>query len=215
MHKPRLYGYWRSSASYRVRIACELKGIDYENCTINLVKGEHKDAAHRERNPQMLVPTWQDEQVTLGQSQAIIEYLEERYPERALLPQDAALKAQHRAMAQIIACEVHPLDNLSVLRYLTDELGVDEDAKIRWYHHWIERNFAALEEQSKTLFGAGALSLGEQAGYFEAFLVPQMYNARRFNCTLDAYPNLCALDEQCRALGAFENAAPEKQPDAN
>lgn len=214
--KPTLYGYWRSSASYRVRIALALKGIDYHNRSVHLVKdgGEHLQNDYRNLNPQALVPTYQDTRITLGQSQAIIDYLDEQHPEPPLLPRDPVRKAQCRAMAQLIACEIHPLDNLSVLKYLTGTIGISEESKLAWYHHWIDKGFRALEQQTRDVLGAGQLSLGDRPGYFEAFLVPQMYNARRFNCPLDDFPNLCAIDAACQQLEAFKQAAPEQQPDA-
>lgn len=215
-NKPTLYGYWRSSASYRVRIVLALKGIDYHYRSVHLVKdgGEHHTAAYRELNPQALVPTYQDAHITLGQSQAIIDYIDAQQPNPPLLPNDPVKSAHCRAMAQIIACEIHPLDNLSVLSYLKNQIGVSEDEKLAWYRHWIDKGFRALEQQTRALFGDDQFSLGGQPGYFEAFLVPQMYNARRFHCPLDDFPNLCAIDSACQAHPAFAQAAPEAQPDA-
>jgi maleylacetoacetate isomerase len=209
-----LYDYWRSSAAYRVRIALNLKGLAYKQVPVHLVKdgGEQHGAAYKALNPQELVPLLVDGDSRIGQSLAILEYLEEVFPVPTLLPADPALRAQVRALALHIACDVHPLNNLRVLQYLSAELGVDDEAKNAWYRHWVQRGLAAVE-QGLAAFD-GRLSLGQRPGYLEACLIPQVYNARRFNCDLDAYPRILAMSERCEALEAFKQAAPEAQPDA-
>lgn len=212
---PVLYGYWRSSAAYRVRIALNLKGVAVESRSVHLARdgGEQHTAAFRMLNPQGLVPLFVDSDGTrLAQSLAIVEYLEETRPEPALLPRNAAQRACHRAFAQHIASDIHPLDNLRVLNYLSNELAIGEDAKLRWYRHWVAVGLAALEPQVAAL--PTPFSLGERPGIMELCLVAQLYNARRFDCPLDAYPALVALDARARALTAFATAAPEAQADA-
>ncbi len=209
-----LYGYWRSSAAYRVRIALNLKGLAYRQVPVHLVKdgGQQHAPEYQALNPQQLLPLLVDGETRIAQSLAILEYLEEVFPVPTLLPADPALRAQVRSLALHIACEVHPLNNLRVLQYLSAELGVDDEAKSAWYQHWLHSGLAAVE-QGLALFG-GRLSLGEQPGYLEACLIPQVYNARRFNCDLDAYPRILAMTARCEALQAFKQAAPEVQPDA-
>jgi maleylacetoacetate isomerase len=209
-----LYSYWRSSAAYRVRIALNLKALAYRQLPVHLVKngGQQHAPEYQALNPQQLVPLLVDGETNIAQSLAILEYLEEVFPVPTLLPADPALRAQVRSLALHIACEVHPLNNLRVLQYLSGELGVDDEAKNAWYQHWLHCGLAAVE-QGLAVF-AGRLSLGEQPGYLEACLVPQVYNARRFNCDLSAYPRILAMTARCEALEAFKQAAPEVQPDA-
>ncbi|MVW75548.1 maleylacetoacetate isomerase [Pseudomonas xionganensis] len=212
-----LYSYWRSSAAYRVRIALNLKGLAYRQVPVHLVKdgGQQRAAEYQALNPQQLVPLLVDEDcggVRIAQSLAILEYLEEVCPLPALLPADPAERAQVRALALHIACDIHPLNNLRVLQYLSGELGVNDAAKDAWYRHWVEAGLAALEAGVAAF--DGRLSLGERPGYLEACLIPQLYNARRFNCQLDAYPRLLAIEARCESLDAFRLAAPEQQPDA-
>ncbi|SFC00971.1 maleylacetoacetate isomerase [Marinospirillum celere] len=213
-----LFGYWRSSAAYRVRIALHLKALDFSNHSVHLVRdgGEHRKPAYQEQNPQGLVPLLVDGDFRVSQSLAIIEYLEEKHPQPALLPRDLQTRAQLRSWAQFLACELHPLNNLRVLQYLTGPLGLDEDQKMTWYHHWLQQGLAALETQvsQSPLLKATDFTLGDLPGLFEACLVPQLYNARRFQCPLDPYPTLVALDQRCQQLPAFQQAAPEAQPDA-
>nr|WP_297458346.1 maleylacetoacetate isomerase [uncultured Halomonas sp.] len=214
--RPILYGYWRSSAAYRVRIALNLKGIEVEHRSVHLVRdgGEQHRPEYRELNPQGLVPLFIDTDGTrLAQSLAILEYLDETRPQRSLLPNDPAARARARSFAQHIASEIHPLDNLRVLKYLVGDLGIDDEAKLAWYRHWVALGLAALEPQAAEL--DGAFSLGDRPGLIEACLVPQLYNARRFDCDLSAYPALVALDTRARELDAFRRAAPEAQADAN
>ena len=206
------YGYWRSSASYRVRIALNLKGLPCEHRPVHLVRNEQHSAQFLARNPHALVPVLETDGRCLTQSLAIMEFLEEVYPERPLLPADPFDRAWVRAVAQAVACEIHPVNNLRVLKYLTEELGVADAARLGWYRHWIALGFTGLEAQLEAL--PGDFSLGDKPGLLEACLVPQVYNARRFECDLEAYPRLTALDARCRSHEAFRAAAPEAQPDA-
>lgn len=210
-----LYGYWRSSSAYRVRIALNLKGLRYEQRPVHLVRegGEQKRPEYRAINPLGLVPALRHGERTLVQSVAICEYLEEAFPEPALLPADAAGRARVRALVQTIACEIQPLNNLAVLRYLADDLGAAEAAVQAWYARWVGRGFAALE----AWLGApetGAFCHGDRPTLADAFLVPQLYNAERYGCDLDPYPKLVGIAGRCLAMDAFQAAAPERQPDA-
>jgi len=205
----RLYTYWRSSAAYRVRIALNLKGLEFESVSVSLAPGvsEHRQDAYRAVNPQMLVPFLQDGDVAIGQSMAILEYLEEAYPEVPLLPRREPLRSRVRAFCNIIACDIHPLDNLRVLNYIRTEFGADP--MTGWYAHWIEEGFAAAE----SLAGDGPFAFGKDVTLADALLVPQVYNARRFKVPLDRYPKLVAIADACNRLPAFRDAAPEVQPD--
>lgn len=214
----RLYGYWRSSAAYRVRIALNLKGISAEQLSVHLVRdgGEQHKADYIALNPQELVPTLvvDDEQDgdALTQSLAIIEYLDELYPKTPLLPASALERAHVRAMALTIACEIHPLNNLRVLQYLTQKLNVDEEAKTAWYHHWVATGFTALETQ--LVRHSGRYCFGDKVTIADLCLVPQVYNAQRFNVDLTPYPNVMRVWAECNQLPAFADAAPERQADA-
>lgn len=208
----KLYGYFRSSASFRVRIALALKGIEVEQTHVHLPSGAHRDPAFLARNPQGFLPALElDDGTILTQSLAIIEYLDEIRPEPPLLPADPAGRARVRAMAELIACDIHPLNNLRVLKYLKDPLGHDQETVNRWYRHWIAEGFAALE----TLVSGrdGACCHGNQIGLADICLVPQMWNARRFETDLSPYPRLVRIDAALRAHPAFLAAAPEQQPD--
>ncbi|MFZ3184429.1 MAG: maleylacetoacetate isomerase [Pseudomonas sp.] len=209
-----LYSYWRSSAAYRVRIALNLKGLSYRQVPVHLLKdgGQQHSPDYLVLNPQGLLPLLVDGQTKIAQSLAILEYLEEVFPLPALLPSEPAQRAQVRALALHIACDIHPLNNLRVLQYLSAELGVNEAVKDAWLRHWLELGLAAVE-QGLAAFD-GRLSLGERPGYLEACLIPQVYNARRFNCELQAYPRILDLCARCEALAAFKQAAPEQQLDA-
>ena len=212
-----LYSYWRSSAAYRVRIALNLKGLAYQQVPVHLVKdgGQQHSADYLALNPQGLLPLLVDAGtggVRIAQSLAILEYLDEVFPVPALLPTDPVQRAQVRALALHIACDIHPLNNLRVLQYLSGELGASDEAKNAWYRHWVDKGLAAVE-QGLAVFG-GRLSLGERPGYLEACLIPQLYNARRFDCDLSGYPRILAIAARCEALDAFKNAAPEVQSDA-
>ncbi len=212
-----LYGYWRSSAAYRVRIALNLKGLAYRQESVHLVKdgGQQNAPEYQALNPQGLLPLLVDEAnggVRVAQSLAIFEYLDEVFPVPSLLPGDPAQRAQVRALALHIACDIHPLNNLRVLQYLSTELGVDDEAKNAWYRHWVEKGLAAVEQGVGTL--KGGLSLGNRPGYLEACVIPQLYNARRFSCAMDGFPRLLEMEDRCQTLDAFKAAAPEAQPDA-
>lgn len=238
-----LYGYWRSSAAYRVRIALGLKQLQAQHISVHLVKegGQQKTAAYKALNPQQLVPTLIDDglsddldgEVThsamssqintstnspsnaplvLTQSLAIIEYLEERYPQLPLLPQDIAKRAQVRAIAQLIACDIHPLNNLRVLQYLEHSLNQDSDARKLWYHTWVKQGFSALElmlSRSPSL-----CCVGDTPTLADICLVPQVYNALRFGIDMSEYPHITRVNDYCLTLPAFSQAAPELQADA-
>ncbi|ACK47350.1 maleylacetoacetate isomerase [Shewanella baltica] len=214
----KLYGYWRSSAAYRVRIALNLKGISAEQLSVHLVRdgGEQHKAAYSALNPLELVPTLTlDDELdadALSQSLAIIEYLDEIHPQSSLLPASALERAHVRAMALTVACEIHPLNNLRVLQYLTQTLGVDEAAKNTWYHHWVASGFAALETLLKR--HSGRYCFGDTVTLADLCLVPQVYNAQRFNVDLTPYPNIMRVWAECNQLEAFADAAPERQADA-
>lgn len=210
----RLIGYFRSSAAYRVRIALNLKGLAAEQKSVHLAKGEQQEAAFAALNPQKLVPVLEDGGNRLIQSLAILEYLEETHPEPPLLPADPAGRARVRALAQIIACEIHPLNNLRVLGYMTSELEITEEAKSAWYRHWIAEGLVALEAVLEASPDTGRFCHGDAPGLADACLIPQLFNARRFDCPLSAYPNLMRIDAECNALPAFRDAAPEQQQDA-
>lgn len=211
-----LYGYFRSSAAYRVRIALNLKGLDYDQIPVNLVKGEQRGDDHLMRNPQGLVPSLVlDDSTVVNQSLAICEYLDEVRPEPALLPVNALERAQVRALAQSVACEIHPLNNLRVLKYLVREMGADEAAKLAWYHHWIAEGFTALEATLSNAPSSGDFCHGDTPTLADICLIPQVYNAERFECDLSAYPTIQRIAANCRSLPAFEKAAPEVQPDAS
>jgi len=206
-----LHGYFRSSAAYRVRIALQLKGIVYQSAAVNLLAGEQRSAAYLARNPQGLLPVLELESGELiSQSPAILEYLEERWPTPALLPDEPLARAHSRALAAAIGCDTHPLNNLRVLKYLTGELGVTEAAKTAWYQHWIASSFAAIDGQ----LGTAAFAGGEQPGLVDCYLIPQVYNALRFKQPMEAYPNINRIYANCSDHPAFIAAAPEQQPDA-
>jgi maleylacetoacetate isomerase len=206
----RLYTYFRSSAAYRVRIALNLKGVAYEAVPVNLLKGEQRQEGYRAVNPQQRVPSLDTGGATLIQSPAILEYLDEAYPEPPLLPVGAANRARVRAVASLIACDIHPLNNSGVLAYLKTRLGHDQAAADEWYAHWVREGFDAVE----ALIEPGPYAFGSRVTLADVYLVPQVFNARRFNVPLDAYPKIAAVDEACAALTAFQDAAPANQPDA-
>jgi maleylpyruvate isomerase len=205
-----VYDYWRSSAAYRVRIALNLKGLDYAQTSIDLRAGNQREKSYLELNPQGLVPFLRDGEVGLSQSLAIIEYLEERHPEPPLLPAEPVRRAQARAIALSIACDIHPLNNLRVLQYLERTLECDESVRMAWYRHWIAEGLSALEAMlPKT---AGTFCVGDRPTIADVCLVPQVYNARRYHCDLEPFPAIRRIDEQCRALDAFARALPDRQP---
>jgi maleylacetoacetate isomerase len=208
----RLYDYWRSSAAYRVRIALNFKGLAYEQVAIDLRAGAQRTPEFLEINPQGLVPVLEDDGARLTQSLPILNYLEERYPEPPLLPKDAAGRATSRAIAVAIACEIHPLNNLRVLQYLERDLGLGEAQRLVWYHHWVAEGFRAIE--ARLARSAGDFCVGDAPSLADVCLVPQVYNARRYQCELAPYPTILRVDERCRQIVAFAKAAPERQPDA-
>ena len=206
----RLYSYWRSSAAYRVRIALNVKHLDHEIVPVSLAPGvsEHRREAYRARNPQMLVPFLEDDEIGIAQSMAILEYLEEAYPRVSLLPQSEPSRSGVRAFCNMIACDIRPLNNLRVMNYIKNEFGADPTGG--WYAHWIHEGFAAAE----VLASDGPYVFGDEVTLADAFLVPQVYNARRFKVPLDDYPKLVAAADACNEIAAFRDAAPEAQPDA-
>lgn len=211
-----LYSYFRSSASYRVRIALNLKGQAYDTVPVHLLNqgGEQFLPAFSELNPQSLVPVLAHEGRNLTQSLAMLEYLEERFPMPALLPGDFAQRAHIRELSLAIACDIHPLNNLRVLRYLKHDLGVDEDQKTGWIQHWIKLGFTALEKQLASDTSRGHFCVGDMPTMADCCLIPQMFNARRFEVDMAPYPTLCAIEDACNALPAFQAAHPSQQPDA-
>lgn len=213
----KLHNYFRSSASYRVRIALNLKGLKYEYVSVHLTRdgGEHLSAAFRALNPQALVPVFEGADGPLTQSLAIIEYLEELYPQPSLLPRTPFERARVRALALTIACEIHPLNNLRVLNYLKSELDVSEDAKLAWYRHWLGSGLAALEAELAGSRHTGRFCHGDSPSLADCCLIPQLFNARRFDCDLSPYPTVLAVEGACNELAAFRNAEPGRQPDAS
>jgi len=211
-----LYSYWRSSAAYRVRIGLNLKGLSYDIVPVHLVRegGEQHRAEFRAKNPQGLVPVLQHGNRVLSQSLAILEYLDETWPDPPLLPADARGRARARALAQLIACDVHPLNNLRVLQYLEREWNVPQGGRDRWVRHWIAAGFDALEAMLRDDPATGGFCGGEVPTIADCCLVPQVYNARRFGLDLSPYPTIVRIEQACLALPAFDAARPERQPDA-
>lgn len=208
----RLYAYYRSSTSYRVRIALNLKGIDYEIVPVDLLKAEQRGEAFRSVNPFAGVPVLESDGRRYAQSMAIIEWLEERHPEPPLLPADGEQRFVARELAFAIATELHAPLNLRVLKYLKDELDLDQAAIERWYHHWLGKTLVPLEQRLEQL-GTGDF-LFDRPGLFEAVLIPQLYNARRFGFDLEEMPHMLAIEAACLALPAFRKAHPDNQPDS-
>ncbi len=208
-----LYGYWRSSAAYRVRIALNLKGLDCEQKSINLAKGQQHSAEYKQLNPQGLVPILMDGDIQLTQSPAILEYLEEVYPQNPLLPSTPAARAKVRELSSIIGCDMHPLNNLRVLKYLENDLGVSPEAKMDWYFQWLQSGFDTLESQ--LAHSDSPYCLGDSVTLADVYLMPQLYNARRFNFDHSGYPRVRAVEANCNKLAAFQQAAPEQQEDAS
>jgi maleylacetoacetate isomerase len=209
----KLYGYFRSSAAFRVRIALNLKKLEYENAPIHLRRNDQTAADYLAVNPQGLVPTLEDRGLTLIQSLAIIEYLDETYPEPPLLPRPAGDRARVRGLAGIVACDIHPINNLRVLRYLTHSLGHDEAAIAAWYNHWIDAGFQALEKLLAEDRRTGVFCHGEAAGLADVALVPQVVNAERYQLDLTPYPTITRIFESCMRLEPFAAAHPDNQPD--
>lgn len=212
----KLYTYFRSSAAYRVRIALALKDLKPEMMPVHLLRdgGEQSTPEYLALNRQGLIPALDDNGILVTQSMAICEYLDEIQPTPALLPKDPAARARVRALALAIACEIHPLNNLRVLNYLTGTLGLSEAQKLAWYHHWIRLGFTALEAQLAAQSASGDYCHGEGPTLADVFLVPQVANARRFDLDLSAFPTLLRIDAKCRELPAFIAAAPQNQADA-
>ena len=212
--RPVLHGYFRSGTTYRVRIALNLKGVAYDYVPVNLVEGDQSESAFLQRNPQGLVPALETAHGVMTQSPAILEWIEETWPEPALLPGDAAGRARIRAFAAAIGCDIHPIQNLRVLKRVRSEYGADQDGAVGWARHWIETGFQALETLAEAGGGSNGFLFADQPTMAEVYLVPQMYNARRFGADLSATPRLVAADEAARALPAFAEADPAVQPDA-
>ena len=207
----KLYDYFRSTASYRVRIALLYKNIDYQSLPIHLVNngGEQHSEDYRKINPQALVPSLSDGENTFTQSLAMLEYLEEKHPQPALLPEGISERAHVRSIAQMIACDIHPLNNLRVLQYPTQTLHHDENDKLAWYRHWIKLGFDALEQRLQTLPRPKPVCYGDTVTMADVCLIPQIYNAHRFDCPMDDYPLLNAINAHCLGMEAFYKAAPE------
>jgi len=212
----KLYSFFRSSASYRVRIALNMKGLSYEQAAIHLRRGggEQLTSAYRKINPQALVPALEADGRVLTQSLAIIEYLEETHPNPPLLPKDAADKAVVRSMALVIACEVHPIQNLRVLNYVKMIYNQTDEQVNRWAQHWIDLGLSALEEMILTQPRRGKFCFGDAPTLADICLIPQLGNARRYGCDPAKYPAILEIEKNCNTIPAFANAAPEKQPDA-
>ena len=211
-----LHDYFRSSAAYRVRIALQLKGLAYRHIGVHLLRngGEQLAPAYREVNPQGLVPTLRDGDFSLTQSISIIEYLDERHPANPLLPRDIGLRARARQFALTIACDIHPINNLRVLNWLTTRCGVDEAGKLEWIRHWIELGFEALDEQLVACRDDGPYCVGDTPTIADCCLVPQVFNAQRFGVDIARYPRIAEIAGTCDAHPAFQRAHPSAQPDA-
>ena len=211
----KLYTYFRSSAAYRVRIALNLKGIDYEPVPVDLRPGAHRQPDYLAINPQGLIPALADGGAVIGQSLAVIEYLEETHPHPPLLPRSPLDRARVRSMALNVACDIHPLNNLRVLNYLRSPLGQDKEAVDTWYRHWIAEGFRGLEEEAKRSSGDGHHLFGTAVTLADVCLVPQMFNAHRLKCDVEPYPTLLAICAHLEGLPEFARAAPAAQPDAS
>ncbi len=211
-----LYSYWRSSAAWRVRIALALKALPHDIQPVHLLKdgGQQHQAGYRRLNPQARVPTLLDGERVLTQSLAIIEYLDECYPEPPLLPATPRERARVRAMAQLVACDIHPVNNLRVLQRLEQQFGADGEAKTQWMHHWMGDGFDALEQMLADNPATGDFCEGDHPSLADLCLVPQLYNARRFQLDLSPWPEIRRIESNCLALPAFSDTAPEQQPDA-
>ena len=209
-----LYGYFRSSTSYRTRIAMNLKGLDYDYIAVNLAQDEQLKSEFLALNPQGLVPVLQADDLLLFQSPAILEWLEEVYPKNPLLPKDAAGRMQVRALSAMIGCDIHPLNNRRVLQYLRNELSVDEKEVIKWCNHWISEGFSALEKRLVADKTRGKFCYGDSPTFADCYLIPQVSSARRFEVDLNPYPNIVQIDAHCHTLKAFSDADPMQQPDA-
>jgi len=212
--KLKLYDYFRSSASYRVRIALNLKGVDYELHSIDLRQGHQREQEYRTVNPQGLVPAIEIDGQVLSQSLAIMDYLDQVYPEPELLPKDALKRAQVLELAYIIACDVHPINNLRILNYLTNQLQIVEDRKLQWYHHWVKEGFTAYEARLQAISRAEDVSYGDSITLADICLIPQVYNALRFDINMSEFPSIVTVYESCMRHPAFDKASPDSHPDS-
>jgi maleylpyruvate isomerase len=216
--QPKLYTFFRSSAAFRVRIALNIKAIAWTPEYVSLIAGEQKSAEYVALNPQALVPTFMTNGQALNQSLAIMEYLDDLQPEPALLPKSAFERAQVRSLAQLIACEIHPLNNLRVLKHLRQSFQLDEDGINTWYRHWCDEGLAALERQltmnSNSAGHGGRYTFGDSVGLADCCLVPQIFNAQRYQVNLTPFPRTMLAFDACMKLPAFADAVPMKQPDA-
>lgn len=210
----KLYGYYRSSASYRIRIILNLKGLTYENIVIRLDKGEQLDDAFRTINPMGFVPVLDDNDNLLAQSPAIAEFIEENYPDRPLLPADRIDRAKVREMMHTVGCDIHPLQNLRVLKYIRTEYGQDDEGIQHWCQRWMGAGFTAFEKLAEARSRNSQYAFGDQATLADVWLIPQLYNARRFGLDLTPFPTIVSIDAHCQTLPAFAAASPENQDDA-
>lgn len=208
----KLTTYFRSTAAYRIRIALNLKGVNHELVPLNLFTGEQTSTDFLNTNPDGLIPVLETDGEVLTQSMAILEYLEETQTKVTLLPVDPIQRAFVRALAQTIVSDIHPLNNLRVQKYLAKEMGVNDEQKLQWYHHWVKTGFIGLEKRLAK--SAGAFCVGDELSLADVCLIPQVYNAHRFNCPMDDYPTINRLNQSCVELEAFASAAPHRQPDA-
>ena len=209
----KLYSFSRSSAAYRVRIALALKGLTYEYASVNLPKGAQYQPEYSAINPQNLVPVLDEDGHLLYQSLAIIHYLDEMHPQPPLLPPDAVGRSRVRSLALLVACEIHPLNNPRVLNYLTGKLGITEEQKLEWYHHWVKAGFTPLEKRLASEPETERFCHGDAPGFADCALVPQVANANRFKVDLSAFPTIVRINDECLKLAAFQKAAPQNQPD--
>ena len=210
----KLYSYFRSSTSYRVRIALNLKGLEYDIVPVNLLEGAQKSDDYAKVNPSMGVPALEFDGKVLTQSQAIIEYLEETHPQPALLPNVAEDRAYVRALADIVACDMHPVNNLRILKYINGPMQQSDDVKMHWMHHWLKAGFDAFEAKLEQHGGASDVCFGDQVSIADICLIPQIYNAQRFDFDMSPYPTIMRINDHCVKLPAFEKAHPDNQPDA-
>jgi maleylacetoacetate isomerase len=209
----KLYSYWRSSAAYRARIALNLKGLDWEYVSVDLAKGDQNRQAYASVNPQMIVPMLDDDGTFVRQSLAVLEYLEETHPKPPLLPASPGERARVRAIAQYVACEMHPLNTMTIHGYMRNEMGLDEEAITKWYMRWTTRGLTALEESLAGDPATGTYCHGDTPTMADACIVPHLYNTKRFGVDLSPYPTLVRIDKACLKLPAFAAAVPDRQPD--
>lgn len=212
----KLSTYFRSTAAYRVRIALNIKGLKHTLIPVHLLRdgGEHKTPEFLNKNPDGLIPALDVDNRVLAQSMAIIEYLEETYPEKPLLPAESTLRAYIRGLTQTVSCDIHPLNNLRVLKFLVNEMGISEQQKALWYQHWIAEGFSSLETRLATNDHTGLCCVGDTPTMADCCLIPQVYNAIRFGCPLDNYPTIQRINTYCLSLDAFDTSRPENQFDA-